>query len=126
MKKDTTKATGDVADAKLFGNWFDLIETDHRTEVRGFIEPTMVEASDRLAGLLRVAPALDLDPIARFEILGQEMLELTPRLAIQGFAWPLGRKSPAAPPNGGTSARVLAAITSQGSHSSDKVCEIKP
>jgi putative transposase len=42
MKIDTTKALADVADEKLFDNWFDPIETDLRTKVRGFIE-TMIE-----------------------------------------------------------------------------------
>jgi hypothetical protein len=52
MKRDTTKLAGDVADAKLFGDWFDLIETDRRTEVRGFIEPTIAEALGRSRCLL--------------------------------------------------------------------------
>ena len=38
MKNDTTKAPVDVADEKLFDNWFDPIETELRTKVRGFIE----------------------------------------------------------------------------------------
>ena len=42
MKNDTTKAPVDVADEKLFDNWFDPIETELRTKVRGFIE-TMIE-----------------------------------------------------------------------------------
>src|SRR5205807_1443210 len=42
MKKDTMKAPVDVADEKLFDNWFDPIETELRTKVRGFIE-TMIE-----------------------------------------------------------------------------------
>jgi putative transposase len=42
MKTDTTKALADGADEKLFDNWFDPIETDLRTKVRGFIE-TMIE-----------------------------------------------------------------------------------
>jgi hypothetical protein len=42
MKIDTTKALADVADEKLFDNWFDPIETDLRTKVRGFID-TMIE-----------------------------------------------------------------------------------
>ena len=42
MKTDTTKAAGDVADEKLFDNWFDPVETGLRAKVRGFIE-TMIE-----------------------------------------------------------------------------------
>jgi putative transposase len=42
VKNDTTKAPVDVADEKLFDNWFDPIETELRTKVRGFIE-TMIE-----------------------------------------------------------------------------------
>jgi hypothetical protein len=47
MTRDTTKPAGDAADAKLFGDWFDLIATDLRTKVRGFIETTIEEAFDR-------------------------------------------------------------------------------
>ncbi|MDQ6870110.1 MAG: hypothetical protein M3178_17855 [Pseudomonadota bacterium] len=47
MKRDTTKPAGDVADAKLFDDWVDLIETDLRTKVRGFIETAIEEAFDR-------------------------------------------------------------------------------
>jgi len=42
VKNDTTKAPVDVADEGLFDNWFDPIETELRTKVRGFIE-TMIE-----------------------------------------------------------------------------------
>ncbi len=42
MKNDTTKASVDVAEARLFDNWFDPIETELRTKVRGFIE-TMIQ-----------------------------------------------------------------------------------
>jgi hypothetical protein len=44
MTRDTTKLAGAVADAKLFDDWFDLIETELRTKVRGFIETTIEEA----------------------------------------------------------------------------------
>jgi len=47
MTRNTTKAAGDVADATLFGDWFDLIEMDLRTKVRGFIETMIAEAFDR-------------------------------------------------------------------------------
>jgi hypothetical protein len=74
MKRDTTKAAGDVADAKLFDDWFDLIEADLRPKPRGFNETTIEEAFDRFrndsAHLLRIALALDLHQFARFEILG--------------------------------------------------------
>jgi len=42
VKKNTTKASADAADEKLFDNWFDPIETKLRAKVRGFIE-TMIE-----------------------------------------------------------------------------------
>ena len=42
MKHDTTKTPADVANEKLFDNWFDPVETELRTKVRGFIE-TMIE-----------------------------------------------------------------------------------
>jgi putative transposase len=43
VKKDTTKTPADVADEKLFDNWFDPIETELRTKVRGFIEAMIEE-----------------------------------------------------------------------------------
>jgi putative transposase len=43
MKKDTTKTVADVADERLFDNWFDPIETELRTKVRGFIEAMIEE-----------------------------------------------------------------------------------
>jgi hypothetical protein len=39
---DITKAATDVADERLFDNWFDPVEKVLRTKVRGFIE-TMIE-----------------------------------------------------------------------------------
>ena len=42
MKTDTTNTPADGADEKLFDNWFDPIETELRTKVRGFIE-AMIE-----------------------------------------------------------------------------------
>ena len=42
MKTDTTKPACDVADEKLFDNWFDPVEAGLRAKVRGFIE-TMIE-----------------------------------------------------------------------------------
>ncbi len=42
MTKDTTKAAAVAADIILFDNWFDPIEVNVRTGVRGFIE-TMLE-----------------------------------------------------------------------------------
>jgi putative transposase len=43
LKKDTMNAPADVADEKLFDNWFDPIETELRTKVRGFIEAMIEE-----------------------------------------------------------------------------------
>jgi putative transposase len=43
VKKNTTKAPVDVADEKLFDNWFDPIETELRTKVRGLIEAMIEE-----------------------------------------------------------------------------------
>ena len=43
MKRDTTKTPADVADEKLFDNWFDPVETELRTKVRGFIEAMIEE-----------------------------------------------------------------------------------
>jgi hypothetical protein len=42
VKKGITKAPADVADEKLFDNWFDPIKTELRTELGGFIE-AMIE-----------------------------------------------------------------------------------
>jgi putative transposase len=42
VKKDTMKTPVDVADEKLFDNWFDPVETELRTKVRGLIE-AMIE-----------------------------------------------------------------------------------
>jgi putative transposase len=42
MKKDATKTPVDVVQENLFDNWFDPIETELRTKVRGFIE-AMIE-----------------------------------------------------------------------------------
>jgi hypothetical protein len=38
---------GDGTDAKLFDDRFDLIETDPRAKVRGFIDTMIAEAFDR-------------------------------------------------------------------------------
>jgi len=46
LKKDTTNAPADVADERLFDNWFDPIETELRTKVRGFIEAMIEEELD--------------------------------------------------------------------------------
>jgi hypothetical protein len=43
VKKDTTNAPADVADEKCFDNWFDPIETEPRSKVRGFIEAMIEE-----------------------------------------------------------------------------------
>ena len=43
MKRDTTKALAEVAEERLFDNWFDPIETELRTKVRDFIEAMIEE-----------------------------------------------------------------------------------
>jgi putative transposase len=43
VKKDTANAPAAVADEKLFDSWFDPIETELRTKVRGFIEAMIEE-----------------------------------------------------------------------------------
>lgn len=43
------KPAGDVTDAKLFGDWFDLIEADLCTKVCRFIETMIEQAFDREA-----------------------------------------------------------------------------
>jgi putative transposase len=43
MKNDTMKMPVDVAGERLFDNWFDPIETQLRTKVRGFIEAMIEE-----------------------------------------------------------------------------------
>jgi hypothetical protein len=48
VKKDAMKTAADVADERLFDNWFDPIETELRTKVRGFIE-AMVEEELEMA-----------------------------------------------------------------------------
>jgi putative transposase len=42
MKEDITKPVGDATGEELFDDWFDPIEKDVGTTVRGFIE-TMIE-----------------------------------------------------------------------------------
>ena len=64
MKKDTTNVPAAVAGEKLFDNWFDPIETELRTKVRGFIE-AMIEEELEMAlarpryGRRSVSPAED-------------------------------------------------------------------
>jgi hypothetical protein len=43
MKRDITKPAVDTTEEKLFDDWFDPIETDLGTKVRGFIETTIEE-----------------------------------------------------------------------------------
>jgi putative transposase len=43
VKRDTTNTPAFVTDEKLFGNWFDPIEMELRTKVRGFIEMMIEE-----------------------------------------------------------------------------------
>ena len=60
MKTDTTKAAGDVADEKLFDNWFDPVETGLRAKVRGFIETMIEEELDTALSQPRYGRRLEL------------------------------------------------------------------
>jgi hypothetical protein len=53
LKKDTTNAPADVADKKLFDNWFDPIETKLRTKVRSFMEAMIEEEFGSCPSALR-------------------------------------------------------------------------
>jgi len=46
LKSDITRAAPDVADEKLFDFWFDPIEAELRTKVRGFIEAMIEDELD--------------------------------------------------------------------------------
>jgi putative transposase len=50
VRRDTTKAPAEVADERLFDNWFDPIETELRTKVRGFIEAMIEEELETALG----------------------------------------------------------------------------
>jgi putative transposase len=60
MKTDTTKAAGNVADEKLFDNWFDPVETSLRVTVRGFIETMIEEELDTALSRPRYGRRLEL------------------------------------------------------------------
>ena len=60
MKTDTTKAAGDVADEKLFDNWFDPVEAGLRAKVRGFIETMIEEELDTALSRPRYGRRLEL------------------------------------------------------------------
>ena len=60
MKTDTTKAAGDVADERLFDNWFDPVETGLRAKVRGFIETMIEEELDTALSRPRYGRRLEL------------------------------------------------------------------
>jgi hypothetical protein len=60
VKTDTTKAAGDVADEKLFDNWFDPVETSLRLTVRGFIETMIEEELDTAPSRPRYGHRLEL------------------------------------------------------------------
>src|SRR3981081_2091595 len=47
----------DVADEKLFDNWFDPVETELRTKVRGFIEAMVAEELERRRSPVRATDA---------------------------------------------------------------------
>ena len=51
MKKGTTNAPANVADEKLYDNWFDPIETELQAKLRDFIE-AMIE-QEPATGLAR-------------------------------------------------------------------------
>ena len=65
MKTDTTKAAGDVADEKLFDNWFDPVETGLRAKVRGFIETMIEEELDTALSRPRYGRRLELTAAER-------------------------------------------------------------
>jgi putative transposase len=50
VKKDITNAPADVADERLFDNWFDPIEMELRTKMRGFIEAMIEEELETALG----------------------------------------------------------------------------
>jgi putative transposase len=60
MKTDTTKAAGNVADEKLFDNWFDPVEASLRVTVRGFIETMIEEELDTALSRPRYGRRLEL------------------------------------------------------------------
>ena len=60
MKTDTTRAAGDVADERLFDNWFDPVETGLRAKVRGFIETMIEEELDTALSRPRYGRRLEL------------------------------------------------------------------
>ena len=70
MKTDTTKAAGDVADEKLFDNWFDPVETGLRAKVRGFIETMIEEELDTALSRPRYGRRLELTGKAAAPIVG--------------------------------------------------------
>lgn len=59
MKTDTTKAAGNVADEKLFDNWF-AVEASLRVTVRGFIETMIEEELDTALSRPRYGRRLEL------------------------------------------------------------------
>ena len=60
MKRDTTKTPVDVAEEKLFDNWFDPAETGLRAKVRGFIETMIEEELDTALSRPRYGRRLEL------------------------------------------------------------------
>jgi putative transposase len=72
MKDDTTKMPVEVADEKLFDNWFDPIETELRTKVRGFIEAMINEELEMALARPRYgrSPGLPVEDGAALSIAG--------------------------------------------------------
>jgi putative transposase len=72
MKDDTTKMPVEVADEKLFDNWFDPIETELRTKVRGFIEAMINEELETALARPRYgrSPGLPVEDGAAVSIAG--------------------------------------------------------
>ena len=64
MKTETTKPTGNVADEKLFDNWFAPVETSLRAKVRGFIEAMIEEELNTALARPRYGRRLELTAAA--------------------------------------------------------------
>jgi hypothetical protein len=90
MKEDFTKPVGDATEEELFDDWFDPIETDVRTTVRGFIE-TMIE-EELTAALWRPRYGGRLTPTEpRTIVTGHRMRTLTGTFGKTEIAVPRAR-----------------------------------
>jgi len=87
------KAASDVADERLFDNWFDPVEKVLRTKVRGFIE-TMIEEELEMA-LSRPRYGRRIEPCAEDHadkpIVGHRMRSLTGTFGPTQIAAPRAR-----------------------------------